>query len=106
LGEIINLVFRPGDKDLQGLLADIDRGIYVTGFNGGNSNGATGDFSYGIEGFLVEKGKIVHPVYEMNITGNYRQLWKDLIAVGSDVYTDSSWRLPSLVIDNISFSGV
>lgn len=105
-GETTNLVFRPGDKDLQGLLADIDRGIYVTGFNGGNSNGATGDFSYGIEGFLVENGVIVHPVYEMNITGNYRQIWKDLIAVGSDVYTDSSWRLPSLVIDNISFSGV
>jgi len=105
-GETTNLVFKPGDKDLKGLLADIDRGIYVTGFNGGNSNGATGDFSYGIEGFLVEKGEIVQPVYEMNITGNYRQLWKDLVAVGNNVYENSSWRLPSLVIDGISFSGV
>ncbi len=105
-GGTTNLVFKPGDKDLEGLLADIDRGIYVNRFNGGNSNGSTGDFSYGIEGFLVEKGKIVMPVNEMNITGNFKQIWKDLIAVGSDVYTGSSWRLPSLVIDNISFSGV
>jgi PmbA protein len=104
--ETTNMVFKPGNKDLQGLLADIDRGIYVTGFNGGNSNGATGDFSYGIEGFLVEKGEILHPVNEMNITGNYGQIWHDLVAVGNNVYTNSSWLLPSIVIDNISFSGV
>ena len=42
-----------GDKDLNGLVADIKQGILVTGFNGGNSNSSTGDFSYGIEGFLI-----------------------------------------------------
>jgi len=105
-GGTTNLVFKPGEKDLEGLLADIDRGILVTGFNGGNSNGATGDFSFGIEGFLVEKGKLVQPVSEMNITGNFKQLWKDLVAVGSDVDLSRSWRLPSLVFDNVDFSGI
>ncbi|MDX1359515.1 MAG: TldD/PmbA family protein, partial [Clostridia bacterium] len=75
-GGTTNLVFKPGDKDLEGLLADIDRGIYVNRFNGGNHNGSTGDFSYGIEGFLIENGKIVKAVNEMNITGNYKQIWK------------------------------
>jgi PmbA protein len=105
-GETTNLILKPGDKNFEQLLAGIDRGIYVTGFNGGNSNGSTGDFSYGIEGFLVENGALAHPVYEMNITGSYAQIWKDLVAVGNDVYTPSSWRMPSVVIDNISFSGV
>ena len=105
-GSTTNLVFKPGSKDLQGLLDDIDRGILVTGFNGGNNNGATGDFSYGIEGFLVEKGKLVQPVAEMNITGNFKQLWNDLVAVGSDVDPSRSWRLPSLVFDNVDFSGI
>ena len=105
-GGTTNLVFKPGEKDLDGLLADIDRGILVTGFNGGNSNGSTGDFSFGIEGFLVEKGKLVQPVAEMNITGNFKQLWKDLVAVGSDVDTSRSWQLPSLVFDNVDFSGI
>lgn len=105
-GSTTNLVFRPGEKDLAGLLADIDRGIFVTGFNGGNSNGSTGDFSYGIDGFLVEKGVLVSPVSEMNITGNFISLWNNLVAAGSDVFTDSEWLLPSLVFDNISFSGV
>ncbi len=105
-GNTTNLVFKPGEKNLEGLLADIDRGILVTGFNGGNNNGATGDFSYGIEGFLVEKGKLIKPVAEMNITGNFKQLWNELIAVGNDVDPSRSWRLPSLVFDNVDFSGI
>jgi PmbA protein len=105
-GETTNLVFQPGTLDLEGLIASLERGILVTGFNGGNSNGSTGDFSYGIEGFLVENGKLVIPVAEMNITGNFKEVWKNLVAVGSDVRTDSSWRLPSLVFDKISFSGI
>ena len=105
-GSTTNLVFEQGTKDLEGLLADIDRGILVTGFNGGNNNQVTGDFSYGIEGFLVEKGKIVKPVAEMNITGNFKDLWKNLIAVGNDVDLNRSWRLPSLVFDKVDFSGI
>jgi len=105
-GGTTNLLFKTGEKDLEGLLADIDRGILVTGFNGGNNNGATGDFSYGIEGFLVEKGELVKPVAEMNITGNFKELWHQLVAVGSDVDPSRSWRLPSLVFDNVDFSGI
>jgi PmbA protein len=105
-GDTTNLVFKPGEKDLEALLADISRGILVTGFNGGNSNPVTGDFSYGIEGFLVEKGELVKPVAEMNITGNFKQLWKDLVAVGNDVDPSRSWILPSLMFDNVDFSGV
>ncbi len=105
-GSTTNLIIKPGEKDLEGLLADIERGILVTGFNGGNSNGATGDFSFGIEGFLVEKGKLVQPVAEMNITGNFKQLWHDLVAVGSDLDLSRSWQLPSLVFNNVDFSGI
>ena len=105
-GSTTNIVFEPGTKDLEGLLADIDRGIFVTGFNGGNNNQVTGDFSYGIEGFLVEKGKLVKPVAEMNITGNFKELWKNLVAVGNDVDLNRSWRLPSLVFDKVDFSGI
>jgi PmbA protein len=105
-GSTTNLVLQPGEKDLEGLLDDIDRGILVTGFNGGNSNAVTGDYSYGIEGFLVEKGKLVQPVAEMNITGNFLDLWKNLVAVGNDVDTSRTWRLPSLVFDKVDFSGI
>lgn len=105
-GSTTNLVLQPGEKDMEGLLADIDRGILVTGFNGGNNNPVTGDYSYGIEGFLVEKGQLVKPVAEMNITGNFLNLFQNLVAVGSDVDKSRSWRMPSLVFDQVDFSGI
>ena len=45
------------------------------GFQRGNSNSTTGDFSYGVEGFLIEKGKLTQPISEMNATGNMISLW-------------------------------
>lgn len=100
------LVLEPGDKDLNGLLAGITRGILVTGFNGGNSNSSTGDFSYGIEGFLVENGEIIQPVSEMNVTGNFITLWNSLVEAGNDPRLSTPWRIPSLVFDDINFSGL
>ncbi len=104
-GSTTNLVMKEGERNLDELIASLDKGIFVTGFNGGNSNGSTGDFSYGIEGFLVEKGKLVKPVSEMNITGNFLKLYKNLAEVGNDAYEDSAWRTPSLLFDDVSFSG-
>jgi PmbA protein len=95
-----------GNKNLDGLIASIDKGILVTGFNGGNSNSSTGDFSYGIEGFLIKKGKLTQPVNEMNITGNMLTLWNNLIEAGNDPRLNSSWRIPSLLFDKVDFSGM
>lgn len=95
-----------GDKDTNGLIASVDKGILVTGFNGGNSNSTTGDFSYGVEGFLIEKGKLTQPISEMNATGNMLTLWSNLAEVGNDPRSFSSWRIPSLLFDGIDFSGL
>lgn len=105
-GSTTNLVFETGSKDLNGLVASIKKGIFVTGFNGGNCNGTTGDFSYGIEGFLVENGKLVKPVTEMNITGNMLKLWSNIGEVGNDIKDDSSWRCPSILFKDVDFSGL
>ncbi|WP_455627793.1 TldD/PmbA family protein [Parabacteroides chinchillae] len=100
------LALQPGDKDLNGLIASADKAILVTGFNGGNCNSTTGDFSYGIEGFLVEKGKLAQPVSEMNVTGNMLTLWSNLAEAGNDPRMSSSWRIPSLVFEGVDFSGL
>lgn len=95
-----------GEKSvsLEDILRICVSGIYVTGFNGGNCNPVTGDFSFGIEGFAFKQGKIAHPVKEMLITGNIMTLWNSLIAAGSDARESSRWQIPSLAFDNVSFS--
>ena len=100
------LTCQHGNKNFDQLLASMERGIWVTGFNGGNSNTTTGDFSFGIEGFLIEGGKATKPLNEMNITGNLLTLWKNIIEVGNDPRNTSSWRIPSILFDKVNFSGL
>jgi PmbA protein len=89
---------------LRDILQFCRNGILVTGFNGGNTNPVTGDFSFGIEGFAFSKGKITHPVREMLITGNLKDLWNNLIAAGTDARPSSRWQIPSIAFENVSFS--
>ena len=89
---------------LEDILSYCKNGILVTGFNGGNSNPVTGDFSFGIEGFAFSKGKITHPVREMLITGNLIELWNSLIAAGTDARESSRWQIPTVAFENVSFS--
>lgn len=100
-----NLAWRLGDKDQHALLAGIQDGIFVTGFLGGNSNGTTGDFSLGVQGFRIRKGVLAEPVGEMNIAGNQNDFWKRLVAVGNDPYPYSALRTPTLVFEGVQFAG-
>lgn len=100
------LTMQLGDKDLNGLIGTVDKGILVTGFNGGNCNSTTGDFSYGVEGFLIEKGKITQPISEMNVTGNMLTMWSHLVETGNDPRLSSSWRIPALAFEDVDFSGL
>lgn len=79
-------------------------GIYVTGFNGGNCNPVTGDFSYGIEGFAFRNGRITHPIREMVATGNMVSLWSSIIAAGSDARECTRWQIPTLAFSEVNFS--
>jgi PmbA protein len=105
-GSPSNVIFTLGTRGMDDMISTLEKGIVVTGFNGGNCNGSTGDFSYGIEGYLVENGKIVHPVNEMNISGNMNQIWFSLAEVGNDIKEGSSLMVPSLLIDEVDFSGI
>lgn len=90
--------------DREEILRRVGDGILVTGFNGGNSNSSTGDFSYGIEGFRFRDGKILRPVREMLITGNFLSLWTHLLAAGSDARFCMSKLIPTLAFENVDFS--
>ena len=91
-------------KTREQLMAQVGDGILVTGFNGGNSNPATGNFSYGIEGFLFRNGRLVHPVREMLITGNFLSLWGNLIGTADDARPCLSKLIPTLAFRQVDVS--
>lgn len=101
-----NLVFAAGEKDLAAIVKGVVKGVVVSNFIGGNSNSTTGDFSFGVTGQYVEDGVVKHAVNEMNVSGNFKELWKQLVELGSDPYPYGSWRIPSLRFRDVQFSGL
>ena len=97
-GPFVNEIAQRDILDLCG------SGILVTDFNGGNCNSATGDFSYGVSGFLFENGKITSPIDSMLITGNMTDLWSNLLAAGSDPVPGMSRQVPTLAFRDVTFN--
>jgi PmbA protein len=54
---------------------------------------------------MIENGKIGRPVSEMNVTGNLKDLFGRLEALGNDPYPYSTTLVPSLVFSDVDFSG-
>jgi PmbA protein len=104
-GRWTNLSWRLGERDQAALIGDIKSGVFITTFIGGNSNGTTGDFSLGFQGYAVRGGKVAEPLAEMNLSGNHLELWKHLAAVGNDPFASSSMRTPTLVFDAVQVAG-
>lgn len=104
-GDSSNLVFPAGDRDLEGLCKAAGKAILVTRFIGGNSNSTTGDFSVGINGFLIEGGERTQPLSSMNLASNHLTFWKTLVRLGNDPYPNSSRRTPSLLFKPILIAG-
>ena len=96
---------KPGKASLSDLIANVNKGVYVTSWLGGNSDPTSGEFSLGLRGHLVKKGKLDAAVGEMNVTGNVLQLFEKLAVVGGDVWKYGSLKAPSLVFEGVSFSG-
>lgn len=105
-GSSSNLVFAYGNRTLDEMLKGVKGGILVNGFIGGNANSTTGDFSLGIVGMLIEDGVLTQPLHEMNISGNNKEFWNQLVEMGSDPYPYSAWRIPTMMLEGVSFSGV
>jgi PmbA protein len=79
--------------------------LLVTELLGHGINGVTGDYSRGAAGFWVEKGEISHPVDEITIAGNLKQMFRGIRAVGSDVDLRRAVRTGSILVDQMTVAG-
>jgi PmbA protein len=105
-GSTSNVIFSTGSRSMDEIVNSLKKGVLITGFIGGNCNGSTGDFSYGIEGYFIQDGKIVHPVNEMNITGNMNNFLFSLAEAGNDINENSTIKIPSMRFENVDLSGI
>ncbi len=100
-----NLIVSHGDLDFNGMLKAMGTGLLVTELLGHGVNMVTGDYSRGAAGFWVENGVILHPVEEITIAGNLREMFKQIVAVGNDVLIQGSKQVGSVLIENMTVAG-
>ncbi|HZX31899.1 MAG TPA: metalloprotease PmbA [Rhodocyclaceae bacterium] len=100
-----NLVIEPGEHDFAGLLKLMNRGLLVTELLGQGVNYVTGDYSRGAAGYWVENGEIVHPVEEITIAGNLKDMFAGIVAVGRDVLARGSKQTGSILVNRMTVAG-
>ena len=87
------------------LLREMGSGLYVTELMGQGVNLLTGDYSRGAAGFWVEDGEIRHPVEEITIAGNLRDMLRHIVALGDDVDVRGNIRCGSLLLEEMTVAG-
>jgi PmbA protein len=106
-GGIHNLIVTSAEGSLEeaAFLRRIGTGLLVTELMGQGVNGVTGDYSRGASGFWVEDGAIAYPVQEITIAGNLKPMFRDIVALGSDVDARGSIRTGSVLIGEMTIAG-
>jgi PmbA protein len=87
------------------MLRKMGRGLLVTELLGQGINLVTGDYSRGAAGYWVDGGEIQFPVEEITIAGNLRDMFRGIVAVGSDVLLRSGRSSGSILLERMTIAG-
>ncbi|MCL2286171.1 MAG: TldD/PmbA family protein, partial [Firmicutes bacterium] len=107
-----NYYLVPGEKSYDELVQGLEKGVIITEMAGLHSgvNAVSGDFSVSAEGYFVENGKIVKPVEQITVAGNFYELLKNIETVGSDLRFHSLGSggigMPSVLVNGLSIAGL
>jgi PmbA protein len=104
-GGVHNLFVSHGQEDQAALLRRMGRGLLVTELMGQGLNMVTGDYSRGAAGYWVENGEIQFPVQEVTIAGNLKDMFRQILAVGSDLELRGNIRTGSVLIEKMTIAG-
>ncbi len=94
----------PSD-DLKAMLRRLHRGLWITEFLGGQSNGVTGAYSMAVAGFWVEGGELAYPVQDTTVAGDLATMLAGIRAIGADIPRSTATRCGSILIEAMKITG-
>ena len=82
-----NFYIKPSETSVETLMEHVGEGLYITDLEGLHSgaNPVSGDFSLSAKGYLITGGKKAHTVEQFTVAGNFYDVLKNAIEVGSDL---------------------
>ncbi|MDI9389079.1 MAG: TldD/PmbA family protein [Synergistota bacterium] len=82
-----NTYVMPGNSSAEEMMRFPGRGLLVKRMGGGEVDPTSGDFVFHVtEGYLLEDGRVLHPVRGAVIAGNGPEALMDIKAVGDDLH--------------------
>ncbi len=103
-GGVRNLLLEPGGSG-DDLLREMQNGFYVTEVMGQGVSLVTGDYSRSAAGFLVENGELSYAVEEVTIAGKLRDMFRNIVAAGSDLDTRGNIHAGPVLISGMMVAG-
>ncbi len=78
-----------GDRDPQEIVASVKHGLYAVNFGGGQVDITSGKFVFSTaEAYMIEDGKITHPVKGATLIGNGPDVLTRIAMIGNDMSLD------------------
>ncbi len=85
-----NTYMLPGKHNPEEIIASVDHGLYAVNFGGGQVDITSGKFVFSAnEAYLIENGKISHPVKGATLIGNGPEVMTRISMVGDDLSLDT-----------------
>lgn len=85
-----NTYMLPGEHKPEEIIASVKRGLYAVNFGGGQVDITSGRFVFSAsEAYMIENGKITHPVKGATLIGNGPEAMNRVSMVGDDLKLDS-----------------
>ena len=103
-GGTSNLYFENGKISYKDLINSNPKCLYITETIGHGSNIVTGDYSVGATGFLIENGEFKHPINEITIAGNFKDMFQNL-TLANDLEFEYSTNSPTMMIEGMVVAG-
>ena len=104
----------------EDLISTVKNGIFAESFTNGQVQIGAGDFTFFVKtGYLIENGKLTHPIKDINIIGNGPKALADITMVGNNYKMDNgSWNcgkngqsapvtcgMPSILVSKLTVGG-
>ena len=102
---ITNIIIDSEKEKIPNIISTIEDGIYITEMMGSGVNILTGDYSRGAFGYLIKDGEIKHPVNEITVASNLKNMFKNIIGLGDDIDRRSNINTGSVLIKDITIGG-
>lgn len=99
-----NLFMEAGSVSAAAMIADIERGVWITELIGQGVNPTTGDYSRGASGFLIEKGEVSQSIAGFTVAGNLKAMFAAMTPA-NDLEFRYGINVPTLRVDGMTIAG-